>query len=154
MPTINPQAVRGPVTAIPVVAGTGVRFVEDVPNNRVVAEVDETVLWEGSDSSASLSESYKNFERIRVVYNTNDNAVYDTVFYSAQSGTSFTVNVSNCNSTQTQYKMARYTIASQSLTFHSASTISFTDSGFASRSTTNPITLIKVVGINRISASA
>ena len=69
MPTINPQAVRGPVTAIPVVAGTGVRLVEDVPNNRVVAEVDETVLWEGNGTSGTtmnLSETAKNFDRIRI----------------------------------------------------------------------------------------
>lgn len=152
MPTINPQAVRGPVTAIPVVAGTGVRFVEDVPNNRVVAEVDETVLWSGSDTTAALSESYTHFEKIRVVYNTNDNAVYDTIFYSSQAGTSFTLNATNCNSTQTQYKMARFTLASQSITFHSASTLNFTDNGFNGRSTTNPITLVKVVGVNRVSA--
>ena len=41
---INPQAVRGPVTAVPVVAGKGVRLREDTENNRVVAEADETVL--------------------------------------------------------------------------------------------------------------
>ena len=68
MTAINPQAVRGPVTAVPVVAGKGVRFVEDVENNRVVAEVDETVLYEDSTGSQSvvLSESAANFERIAV----------------------------------------------------------------------------------------
>ena len=64
---INPQAVRGPVTAVPVVAGKGVRFVEDIENNRVVAEVDETVLCDTvSNSSCTLSEEYTNFERIMV----------------------------------------------------------------------------------------
>jgi len=74
MTAINPQAVRGPVTAVPVVAGTGVRFVEDVPNNRVVAEVDETVLWESATYIApgdtqqtyTLSESPLNFRTIKV----------------------------------------------------------------------------------------
>lgn len=154
MPTINPQAVRGPVTAIPVVAGTGVRFVEDVPNNRVVAELDETVLWEGSDTTVALSEPYTNFEKISVVYNTNDNCVYEQIFYSAQSGTTFTVNASNCNSSNTYIKTARFSIASQAITFHSATTVSFSSSGFAGYSTSNPVTLVKVVGINRISASA
>ena len=67
MPTINPQAVRGPVTAIPVVAGTGVRFREDVENNMVVAEVDETVLYTSStgETTLQLNESLTNFERIR-----------------------------------------------------------------------------------------
>ena len=65
---INPQAVRGPVTAVPVVAGKGVRLREDVENNRVVAEADETVLWEGTGSANfALSESVANFDRIRVV---------------------------------------------------------------------------------------
>ena len=61
------RAVRGPVTAVPVVAGNGVRFVEDVQNNRVVAELDETVLFEGNFSSGNvqLSEAFSNFERIR-----------------------------------------------------------------------------------------
>ena len=137
----------------PVVAGTGVRIVDDTANNRIVVEADETVLWSGSDTTVALSESYTNFEKIRVVYNTNDNAVYETIIYSAQSGTSFTLNAANCNSTQTQYKMACFTLASQSITFHSASTISFTDSGFASRSTTNPVTLVKVVGVNRVASN-
>lgn len=67
------RAVRGPITAVPVVAGNGVRFVQDVQNNRVVAEADETVLWEGTGWSVgdtgqtfTLSESPLNFETIRV----------------------------------------------------------------------------------------
>ena len=77
MPTINPQAVRGPVTAIPVVAGTGVRFVEDVPNNRIVAEVDETVLYDSHDNTGTnadivLSETANNFKSIKVLYRIND----------------------------------------------------------------------------------
>lgn len=74
--TNNLRAVRGPVTAIPVVAGNGVRFVEDTQNNRVIAEVDETVLWESSSSTGEtnssssaarvLSEPVNNFERIAI----------------------------------------------------------------------------------------
>lgn len=66
------RAVRGPVTAVPVVAGHGVRIVPDVENNRFVAEADETVLWEGTlntlNSYVSCSESIYNFERIKVFY--------------------------------------------------------------------------------------
>jgi len=62
------RAIRGPVTAVPVVAGKGVRLVADTENNRWVVEADETVLWEGEGSSNfSLSESVSNFERVRVV---------------------------------------------------------------------------------------
>ncbi len=61
------RAIRGPVTAVPVVAGKGVRLVADTENNRWVVEADETVLWEGSFSTGNitLSESIYNFERIR-----------------------------------------------------------------------------------------
>ena len=73
MTAINPQAVRGPVTAVPVVAGKGVRFVQDVENNRVVAEADETVLWEktwaAAGGNAVLSESANNFQQLRITFN-------------------------------------------------------------------------------------
>lgn len=70
------RAIRGPVTAVPVVAGKGVRLVADIENNRWIVEADETVLWEGTvestggqnlNTTIQLSESILNFERI-VVY--------------------------------------------------------------------------------------
>ena len=84
--SINPKAIRGPVTAVPVVAGKGIRFVEDVENNRVVAEVDETVLWEGFKtdipntgvSSYTLSELASNFEHIKIMYVLQDNSWVQT----------------------------------------------------------------------------
>ena len=68
------RAIRGPVTAVPVVAGKGVRLVADTENNRWIVEADETVLWEGdtgmiigsSSGSCSLSESAFNFEKIGI----------------------------------------------------------------------------------------
>ena len=65
------RAIRGPVTAVPVVAGKGVRLVADTENNRWVVEADETVLWEGNcltqgGSAATLSEAASNFEKIAV----------------------------------------------------------------------------------------
>lgn len=65
------RAVRGPVTAIPLVAGKGVKITADTVNNRYVAEVDETVLWEGScltqgGAAATLSEAASNFEKIEI----------------------------------------------------------------------------------------
>lgn len=63
------RAIRGPVTAVPVVAGKGVRIVPDTVNNRFVVEADETVLYDGNGtgvSNATLSESLYNFEKIRI----------------------------------------------------------------------------------------
>jgi hypothetical protein len=69
------RAIRGPVTAVPVVAGKGVRLVADTVNNRWVVEADETVLWEnsagesiGANQYITLSESLKNFERVIIYY--------------------------------------------------------------------------------------
>lgn len=67
------RAIRGPVTAVPVVAGKGVRLVADTENNRVVAEADETVLWNGNQEAGNtviLSESSANFERLAVYVDT------------------------------------------------------------------------------------
>ena len=73
------RAIRGPITAVPVVAGKGVRLVADTENNRIVAEADETVLYDAgtagyqpgtgvapSDVTVQLSESITNFDRIRI----------------------------------------------------------------------------------------
>lgn len=73
------RAIRGPVTAVPFVAGKGVRLVADTQNNRWVVEADETVLWSDTSwvttgdatagtNSGTLVETITNFERIRVYY--------------------------------------------------------------------------------------
>jgi hypothetical protein len=67
------RAIRGPVTAVPVVAGKGVRLTADTENNRWIVEADETVLYENnspsqiiSDTSLTLSESYLHFEKVKL----------------------------------------------------------------------------------------
>jgi hypothetical protein len=65
------RAVRGPVTAVPLVAGKGVRLTADTENNRWVVEADETVLYYNASgavgtAAVNLSESIYNFERVRI----------------------------------------------------------------------------------------
>ena len=66
------RAIRGPVTAVPVVAGKGVRLVADTENNRIVAEADETVLFEDTSSTGTLaadvvlSESSVHFSKLEI----------------------------------------------------------------------------------------
>ena len=65
------RAIRGPVTAVPVVAGKGVRLTADTVNNRWVVEADETVLYTGTYTNntfpnITLSESYTNFEKLEI----------------------------------------------------------------------------------------
>lgn len=73
MPTLvnNLRAIRGPVTAVPMVGQSGVVVEPDTQNNQVVIRADETVLFEGSAGASdtiTLSESPMNFERIKVFY--------------------------------------------------------------------------------------
>lgn len=72
------RAIRGPVTAVPVVAGKGVRLVADTENNRWVVEADETVLYNANGSPNqtgpwTLSEVPTNFEWIDIVLGTDAN---------------------------------------------------------------------------------
>jgi len=71
MPTLvnNLRAIRGPVTAVPMVGQSGVVVEPDTANNQVVVRADETVLFSGDlmvSSTANLSESWHNFDRIKV----------------------------------------------------------------------------------------
>ena len=163
MTTINPQAVRGPVTAVPVVAGTGIRFVEDAQNNRVLAEIDETVLWEddtgiaATGESAQLSESIANFSRVAVysqpIYGgpeiRNEFQVMDSTYRFgtfSQDGSNVFIaayNMTISNKTISILRGRRVTIAS-------GGTITTTDLS-ATGSYKAPIR--KVVGINRIASN-
>lgn len=67
------RAVRGPVTAIPFVAGKGTAITADTVNNRFVisAGVTKTLLYSGSSSDTrtgtfTLSESGYNFDRLEM----------------------------------------------------------------------------------------
>lgn len=67
------RAVRGPVTAVPLVAGDGVVITADTVNNRYVvsAGVTKTLLYSGSSSDTrtgtfTLSESGYNFDRLEM----------------------------------------------------------------------------------------
>ena len=73
------RAIRGPVTAVPIVAGTGVRIVADTQNNRYVVEADETDLISTSQECSAnatfqLSESISNFERVKIYCARNPSA--------------------------------------------------------------------------------
>lgn len=151
------RAIRGPVTAIPVVAGNGVRFVEDVPNNRVVAEADETVLWEGtitsSSSTGTLSETVSNFNKIKILCKlnttTNDAPQY---FEFTVDGThevysmlgAVTSSTGNC-----YVGHAAVSISGTTITYTYGNQMQF---GQAPTNNKNA-TIYKVVGVNRIASN-
>ena len=149
------RAIRGPVTAVPVVAGKGVRLVADTENNRWVVEADETVLWEASaltdhTTSCNLSESVTNFEQIQVVFQTNNN---NTFCCNYPGDTSFipvgTVIVGN--NTTVIHKYAQFTITNSGSTLTRQYCCEHSNSNNPAAS--DVIWLYKVVGINRIASN-
>lgn len=144
------RAVRGPVTAVPIVAGKGVRLVADTENNRWVVEADETVLWSGDfkygDSAITLSETIANFESIEVTLNVS----YQRYRRQAENGSFVLINGIVANDAKA--KVAYITLAA------SGSSITYTqnrvmqgDSAYSNVSD-GETHIIKIVGINRISA--
>lgn len=82
------RVIRGPVTAVPLVPGNGVKFVKDVENGRVVAEIDEVVIFDGHlparNNTITFNEPFTNFEYIRVIFGGENLAstLYRTEFLS------------------------------------------------------------------------
>ena len=150
------RAIRGPVTAVPVVAGKGVRLVADTENNRWVVEADETVLWEGnyeSTGSITLSESFKNFELIRVEFITNDNISFTSIFNSAEQSTIMVLSSCYVRSAVTgiSIKSSLYTLTNTTITFSRGNEVAVGES--AAQTNGNKLTIKRVVGINRISSN-
>lgn len=160
------RAIRGPITAVPVVAGKGVRFVEDTENNRIVAEADETVLWEGelvvnTSNSLVLSEVVTNFESIAIYDKTltDDFVPYTkTIFFVDANTRTFCtrdgwVDV-NWNPTQlaSHYLGAcEYVLDTDHKTLRTYGCYRQNMSSQAWASTTGKI--VKVVGVNRIASN-
>ena len=150
------RAIRGPVTAVPVVAGKGVRLVADTENNRWVVEADETVLWEGnyeSTGSITLSESFKNFELIRVEFISNDNISFTSIFNSAEQTTGMALFSCYVRSAVTglSLKASQYTLTNTTITFARGHEVAIGQS--ATQTSGNKLTIKRVVGINRIASN-
>ena len=158
---INPQAVRGPVTAVPVVAGKGVRLREDIENNRVVAEVDETVLWEGEAlNGITLSESLTNFEQIKVVYSEGAGSTRIGYFVTNHFDATHLAGVGSGYYWEdtSDYPMHLHginlSISSNAVTVVTAlaQCFSITNNAFVKWDIGTSFRLLKIVGINRLSA--
>lgn len=150
------RAVRGPVTAVPVVAGKGVRLVADTENNRVVAEADETVLWEGTPTtSMTLSETPANFEYLRV-YVTRDTGVQLVGLAAATSNylTFGMLHYDNSEGSKMQEITSAYT-SSNGTTFTLVNTARRWYDGNTIAGNTNIVTsyVTKIVGVNRIASN-
>lgn len=164
------RAIRGPVTAVPVVAGKGVRLVADTENNRVVAEVDETVLYEDVPGTAyggsiTIAEPITNFKSYKIYLRNTERqqqSVIERFVDTSNSGTSndwvtlesfqagingdfFTVNA-GCATWSSDWKTLSYSGGWAAWANNSA--------GWSRISTaaSNLPYIQKIIGINRISA--
>lgn len=156
------RVIRGPVTAVPVVAGKGVRLVADTENNRWVVEADETVLYSVSGTtgvaSCTLSEAASNFEYIDFIvgYNTGDNGISVVRFpgsstkihiiYGAGIGTTDYLMRVYGTISGTSVELTKSKCTSSAYTSTSAESIRNNNSG-------DLACIFKVVGVNRIASN-
>lgn len=154
------RAIRGPVTAVPVVAGKGVRIVPDVENNRFVVEADETVLWSGTRTNeVTLSESAYNFEFIRIELDENSsNAPNPIVTIKPSSVMTF----GYCFGMANAFLAFVYATLTNNTTLTFAATKSVQFGSFTSTNVSLTASLnsdqvtnsiVKVVGVNRIASN-
>lgn len=152
------RAVRGPVTAVPVVAGKGVRIVPDVENNRFVVEADETVLFSQNTTtptssniitSINLSEAANNFERIRIywLWNPGTSSIPDSTEISML-GTRSTFTLYNVH----YFGGTNYQTIGGFTFNNSFDNITY-DYGKQGDQVIKYICVMKIIGINRISST-
>lgn len=165
------RAVRGPVTAVPIVAGHGVRIVPDVENNRFVAEADETVLYDGETTGTSgnitLSESLANFERIGIFFSIGEAYEQGEFWYGGKwaffEAADLTVTKKFCisdnmnngnNSTSLNFRNQSYTVSNDNLTLtYLRSTQLYYNGSSWAASTSSTCKVYKVIGVNRIASN-
>ena len=153
------RAIRGPVTAVPVVAGKGVRLVADTENNRWVVEADETVLWEGAPAnSVTLSESMNNFEFIDVYERWDNASVNSTVHRIYLEGRTNAILNFSIGTNSWYLVVQKLDLNGTSLSVNSVhsihgSTYTSTDIMHESNTTLLKNTIVKVVGVNRIASN-
>ena len=159
MPTLvnNLRAIRGPVTAVPMVGQSGVVVEPDTANNQVVVRADETVLSNGQSSSTSpitLSESMSNFEYVEIYAVWNYNSTQQMTVYSKISGDSTVFSLCGfacanlAADTQDTYLLCSdFSVSGATITVNK---VLRQNNAGSLLSRTDGIVITKIVGINRI----
>lgn len=158
------RAIRGPVTAVPVVAGKGVRLVADTENNRWVVEADETVLWTGdtgaiidsTDGSVTLSETAMNFEKIRLYVQgsalNSGGSTIDVTIGSTDPLSFMPLSLSYTNDGSSMFTdCCVVQFSGTTFTYKAGFRIAISNAPALSRQSNRGMKIVKVVGINRVS---
>lgn len=157
------RAIRGPVTAVPFVAGKGVRLVADTQNNRWVVEADETVLFDANGSPNqtgpwTLSEARSNFEYLDIYIGTDSSGNEVKAQRFLASSSYMKVDISRYDE-DPAYKVGMMTLTfnqlQMSIKTSSVARYMIATNGTVSVSTasTQAPWLYKVVGVNRIASN-
>lgn len=161
------RAVRGPVTAVPIVAGKGVRLVADTQNNRWVVEADETVLWNDTTPPAlgdtiTLSEVITNFEKIEFHWASGNYQMIDSINTTGMYGELALdlIHGAGVNNVWVQVLNLTVNITNKTIAFSRARNFNF--GSFTSTTWSNPAStivlgdsykLLYIKGINRIASN-
>lgn len=154
--TVNTNSGVWGGSALPISAGPGISA--GIVNDTLVFRNDETVLYEGSfvanlNSSFNVSESIKNFERIRFTYQRTPNSLSNLNTEFCPNSDVFCISniLINDNSTQVNFYASRLLYDDSNLSFTAkAEAVKIFANTSISTSTGSPMTISKVVGINRI----
>ena len=161
------RAIRGPVTAVPVVAGKGVRLVADTENNRWVVEADETVLYQNdnpsqilTDTNLTLSESYLNFEKIKLELKASAGSTGNAAYYVEgpvfQTSTTEISNLPVCSTSTLMNDLNAFifqTTATTTCTVKSSGTRLNVASTGITTTASRGVRVQKIIGINRIASN-
>lgn len=161
------RVVRGPVTAVPLVAGKGVKITADTVNNRYVAEVDETVLYQNdnpsqilTDTNLTLSESYLNFEKIKLELHASAGSTANAAYYVEgpvfQDNTTEISNLPVCSTISLMYDLNTFvfqTSATTTCTVKSAGTRLNVASSGITTTASRGVRVRKIIGVNRIASN-
>lgn len=157
------RAIRGPVTAVPVVAGKGVRLVADTENNRWVVEADETVLYDagGSPSQSGpwqISEARTNFEWLDIVFSNDTTGSMKQVTRFAADSEYMKLHLPRYDE-EPSYKWSTMTLSwnntTASIKTNSVGRFTIASNGSVSVSTNAAQApfLFQIIGINRIASA-
>ena len=158
------RAIRGPVTAVPVVAGKGVRLVADTENNRWVVEADETVLWENTSDAMTkdltfpltLSESINNFEKVEIWYAADSGAFSSPIIFKfpVRPDGDYCMSAERYDGTTVRYfRAAQFHINGTSVTNPYNLTQNWTGNTVSGANSTGWNKIYKIVGINRVASN-
>lgn len=157
------RVVRGPVTAVPIVAGKGVRLTADTQNNRWLVEADETVLYDANGSPNqtgpwTLSEVRTNFEWLDIVLGVDSSGNEVKVLRFKADSPYMKVDVSRYEE-DPNWKISTMTLTfnqtTMSIKSNSIARYMINSSGSVSASTSAQQApfIYKVIGVNRIASN-